>query len=135
MKQIPLHDGSTYMSLLAVIATVAAVSVLYLFSGDTTSAGSEPQHEESYPTSSPATETGTSIASVNQLLGSLEQRLRDDPNDAKGWLLLARSYDHLGRSAEAIDAYEKARALGASDMLLESRLFQAALTSPDQTNQ
>lgn len=135
MKQKPLHDGSTYMSLLAVIATVAAVSVLYLFSGDTTSAGGEPQHQESYPSSSRPAETGTSIASVNQLLGGLEQRLRDDPNDAKGWLLLARSYDHLDRFAEAIDAYEKARALGASDMLLESRLFQAALTSPDQTNQ
>lgn len=62
------------------------------------------------------------VASVTSLLGKLEARLEDDPNDAKGWLLLARSYDHLGRSADANSAYEKAVSLGMSDVALAARL-------------
>ena len=61
-------------------------------------------------------------ASVNALLAGLEQRLEEDPQDAKRWLLLAKSYDHLGRTADAAAAYEKASELGISDDALEARL-------------
>jgi cytochrome c-type biogenesis protein CcmH len=61
-------------------------------------------------------------ASVNELLTGLEQRLEKDPDNAKGWLLLAKSYDHLGRPQDAAAAYDKASALGVSDSDLEARL-------------
>ena len=61
-------------------------------------------------------------ASVNELLTGLEQRLEKDPDNAKGWLLLAKSYDHLGRPQDAAAAYDKALALGVSDSNLEARL-------------
>ena len=64
----------------------------------------------------------TKAASVNELLAGLEKRLDEDPDDAKGWLLLARSYDHVGRVQDAADAYDKAWALGISDSGLEARL-------------
>lgn len=61
-------------------------------------------------------------ASVNELLSGLEMRLQDDPGDGKGWLLLAKSYDHLGRGHDAVAAYEKATQLGLTDSELEARL-------------
>ena len=61
-------------------------------------------------------------ASVNELLSGLEMRLQNDPGDGKGWLLLAKSYDHLGRVHDALAAYEKATQLGLTDSELEARL-------------
>ena len=80
-------------------------------------------------------------ASVNELLAGLEIRgqvglfrtrlgmlafeqavLQEDPGDANGWLLLAKSYDHLGRGHDAVAAYEKATQLGLKDSELEARL-------------
>lgn len=60
--------------------------------------------------------------SVQSLLSGLEQRLEDNPDDGKGWLLLARSYDFTGRTEAARDAYAKAAALGLADAKLAARL-------------
>ena len=60
-----------------------------------------------------------SIGSVSSLVDGLAQRMKQNPDDSKGWLLLAQSYQHLGRTAEAIAAYEKAAALGIRDEKLE----------------
>jgi cytochrome c-type biogenesis protein CcmH len=61
-------------------------------------------------------------ASVETLLTGLEERLSANPDDGKGWLLLAKSYDHLGRDADAAEAYAKAAALGVTDDTLAARL-------------
>ena len=45
----------------------------------------------------------------------LAQRLKDQPQDAEGWAMLARSYSVLGRHPEALQAYEKALALRKDD--------------------
>ena len=49
------------------------------------------------------------------MVGGLEERLRQQPEDGKGWLLLAKSYKHMGRLEEARQAYRKADALGNGD--------------------
>ena len=64
----------------------------------------------------------TSSASVGSLIGGLEARLAENPEDAKGWLLLARSHDHLGNNDEAWNAYSRARDLGMTDETLELKL-------------
>lgn len=48
---------------------------------------------------------------VLAMVDSLAQRLKARPDDADGWVLLARSYHALGRFAEAADAYARADAL------------------------
>jgi len=60
--------------------------------------------------------------SVESLLEGLEQRLHDNPNDAKSWLLLAKSYNHLDKRDAAREAYAKATALGFTDPKLEKAL-------------
>ncbi len=56
--------------------------------------------------------TAPKIASIEQLLNGLKARLEAKPNDVKGWVLLAQSYNHLGYRDEADNAAEKARGLG-----------------------
>lgn len=55
------------------------------------------------------------IGSVGSLVDGLAERLSDNPSDSKSWLLLARSYKHLGRVTEAKEAYDRAVALGEYD--------------------
>jgi hypothetical protein len=62
------------------------------------------------------------LASVGDMVTGLENRLASSPDDAGGWLLLAKSYQHLGRPDDARQAYEKATLLGSSDAAVESYL-------------
>ena len=45
---------------------------------------------------------------INAMVDQLAARMRANPDDPKGWLMLARSYKVLGRYAEAAAAYGKA---------------------------
>jgi cytochrome c-type biogenesis protein CcmH len=45
---------------------------------------------------------------INSMVDRLAERMRANPDDPKGWLMLARSYKVLGRYAEAAAAYGKA---------------------------
>lgn len=71
-------------------------------------------------------------ASVGSLIGGLEARLAANPDDAKGWILLARSHDHLGDRNEAWNAYSRARELGMADESLELRLATSMVGGIDK---
>lgn len=45
---------------------------------------------------------------IEGMVAKLAERLKANPDDPKGWLMLARSYKSMGRYAEAADAYGKA---------------------------
>ncbi|WP_306253425.1 c-type cytochrome biogenesis protein CcmI [Parvularcula sp. IMCC14364] len=56
---------------------------------------------------------------MNDMIGSLRQRLAANPEDAEGWALLARSLINLNRYDEAIEAYREAnRVVGGRDRQL-----------------
>ena len=74
------------------------------------------------------------VASVTDMLDGLSQRLTENPDDGKGWLLLARSYKHVNRSDDAIDAYAKAAALGEYDAEL-SAMLESAARNPDNQSE
>jgi len=46
---------------------------------------------------------------VLAMVAKLENRLREEPNDLAGWVMLGRSYVALQRPEDAITAYERAR--------------------------
>lgn len=117
-------SGFANVPLLTVIAALLLAVGLYAAIGRPDVAGNESVRQMS---SVPADQTAaggekTKAASVNELLTGLEQRLEENPDDAKSWLLLAKSYDHLGRHVDAAAAYDKAVNLGLSDEVLEARL-------------
>ena len=53
---------------------------------------------------------------VLAMVAKLEQRMRDQPNDIAGWLMLGRSYVALDRLDDAILAYDHAYRLDASNV-------------------
>lgn len=55
------------------------------------------------------------VGSVASMIDGLAARLETNPQDGGSWLLLARSYKHLQRMSEAVNAYEQAAALGEYD--------------------
>lgn len=68
--------------------------------------------------SKPSTPANKPIASIASLVDGLKQRLQKEPNDVKGWVLLAKSYHHIGDWHEAAKAAAKARELGYTEDIL-----------------
>ena len=63
-----------------------------------------------HPTDQSQAAAGPNVAAM---VAKLEKRLRADPNDLAGWLMLGRSYLTLNRLDDAIVAYDHARQLDA----------------------
>ncbi len=60
----------------------------------------------------------TSFESIRAMAEQLASRLKSSPDDGAGWAMLARSYNVLGRFAEASDAYTRAEKLLPADAQL-----------------
>ena len=72
---------------------------------------------------------------VSAMVDKLAQRLKDKPDDAQGWSMLARAYAVLGRNAEALPAFEKAVSLRGNDAgLLADYADTLAVQSDHQLN-
>jgi hypothetical protein len=134
---VPLQTGKSLFAtpklLLVAFVPLSAVC-LYAFLGAELSAdlstdnSTASQHRA---TNASATKTAdSSLGTVASMIDGLAARLEGEPDDADGWILLARSYLHIDRHAEALDAYEHARALGKTDANLESELLGASPAQP-----
>lgn len=55
--------------------------------------------------------TKPSAADINGMVDKLAQRMKDDPTDSQGWIMLSRSYKVLKRYPEAVEAMRKARTI------------------------
>ena len=55
---------------------------------------------------------------IEEMLVKLEARLKTNPDDGKGWVMLARTYKALGRYPESVESYRHAGALVESDPAL-----------------
>ena len=53
-----------------------------------------------------------------KVINDLAERLKQNPDDGKGWAMLARAYAVMGRYAEAVEAYEKAASLIQTDAVM-----------------
>jgi tetratricopeptide (TPR) repeat protein len=115
---MPLVKDNRKLVLIAVAIALPALAIgLYAKLGRPAAADLSPatQHMSSSSKEAPGGAPAGKIGSVASMLDGLVNRLKENPDDGKSWLLLARSYDHLGRVSEAKDAYERAAALGEFD--------------------
>ncbi len=62
-----------------------------------------------------AVEHAQNLQRIEAMVDKLAARMKESPDDAEGWSMLARSYAVLGRHAEAVPAYERAVALREGD--------------------
>jgi cytochrome c-type biogenesis protein CcmH len=72
--------------------------------------GAAPPHE--------GAEGGADEQQFAAAVEKLAQRLKDQPENAEGWAMLARSYARLGKHADAVPAFAKAVALRGDDARL-----------------
>lgn len=54
-------------------------------------------------------------ADIEGMVTKLAERMKNNPDDLNGWLMLARSYKMMGRYSESVDAYAKAESVIDSD--------------------
>lgn len=125
-SRAPSNQGNAKVALLAVVAIVVIAIALYATLGrpDLNSATVPASESAEQTTASTTTE---SVGSVASLTAGLEERLQQNPDDGKGWLLLAKTYDHLGEEDKVAAAYSKAVALGVSDLDFEQQLLHQAI--------
>lgn len=125
--------GFAHWPVLVVLGCLGLGIALYAAVGkpELASAGSSVRDRATSPNRSATAESmsqKSKAGSIESLLSGLEQRLAENPEDGKGWLLLAKSYDHLGRAEAAQNAYAKASALGVTDAVLGEKLAGAHAT-------
>ena len=111
----PRRGPAKWLIAAFVALVVALLAVAYLSSrrveskasaaaklGAPTAAASSPNHD-------------AGSEQMGAMIDKLAARLKDKPDDAPGWAMLARSYGALGRSADAVQAYAKATELSPKD--------------------
>lgn len=108
----PVSGGRrTAIALLIAIPLAAAAGYAALG----TPQGLEPAH----------TQARMSPQEIDALLQRLVDRLKANPDDMQGWVMLARSYKALGRSAEAAEAFGRAEAALDGDAALLAEYAEA----------
>ena len=103
--------------LISAIALPVFAAVLYWSLGAPAAAGGVAPAEHTAPmTLSRSSESASQqVGSVASMIEGLATRLEKNPEDGASWLLLAKSYKHLGQIPDAIAAYSRAAALGKTD--------------------
>jgi cytochrome c-type biogenesis protein CcmH len=112
------------MSLLGVaVVAVAAAGYWWMGSPDQINAGPAPAPVGATAQGAADTKAAphsTSQSEIADMADKLAARMKDTPDDAEGWAMLARSYTVLSRHPEALVAYEKAVKLRKDDAPLLS---------------
>jgi cytochrome c-type biogenesis protein CcmH len=102
---------------LVVLALPLLAISLYLWLGNTRALTPQPAAQQ-MPMSSTSDEGGHE--NFSSVLENLTTRLKDQPNDVEGWIMLGRTYAIMQRFHEAKAAYEKVIALVPDDAELIS---------------
>jgi cytochrome c-type biogenesis protein CcmH len=109
---------STSLSLGLLVAVLALAVGGYSLTGSPEHAGHRPAAIASTSTISTDSPDPVTDQQVQQLVEQVAQRVKDRPDDATGWALLARAYSAMGRQTEAIPAFQKALSLAPKDASL-----------------
>ena len=102
---VPLYRNQQKLSALTVAAIVFVV------------AGSAGLYARQGSPNLPSAEGGGSqqdLASLNEVVTALAERLEREPADLEGWKMLGRSYMNMQDFAGAVDAFERANAIESS---------------------
>ncbi len=76
-------------------------------------------------------EPAMSDKQILAMVDSLSQKMQQNPNDPRGWVLLARSQNALGRFTEATAAFERAVALAPNDAQLVADYADATVMTQE----
>jgi cytochrome c-type biogenesis protein CcmH len=107
----PARSGAWTAALVAAVLPIAAV-VLYLTLGAPAALSPDAARMAAAPEDE---QHATSPQQIEAMIEQVKQKLAQEPGNAEGWIVLARTYYVTGRAPEAAQAYEKAVALLPAD--------------------
>jgi cytochrome c-type biogenesis protein CcmH len=118
---------STHGAAIAVIAILAPVGALavYLSVGSPT----EPAHPFDPARAAAQAQAQQRTREMDALVDKLAERLKQDPNNLQGWVILAESYTALRRNVEAADAYRHAYELTGKDATYAADFAEALVAA------
>ena len=105
-----LNDKGSKISLIAYIIIIPAATIgLYMYLGSPQAIDAKAMQQASATHQSTTTAPGddTKQLSVEEMIVKLEERLKENPEDSKGWYLLSRSYMHVQKFDKAEQAMQK----------------------------
>ena len=103
-----------WLALLAILLLIAAAVVYGVKRSKASGVAAGPTSSVPHALGTPQPHAA-SADQMGSMIDKLAARLKDKPDDAAGWAMLARSYGALGRADEAVAAYAKAAALSKDD--------------------
>ncbi len=125
-----------------VLGFVLVVAVAgYRFVGTPDRLASAPGDTATATATAPATATASAQqesahpvtqAQIQQMVDQLAQRLKTRPDDADGWIMLARSHVALGQHAQAVTAFRQATRLVPNDSALLADFADALAMSQER---
>lgn len=135
-----ISRGVWVCATLAVIAIPVSSILLYatlgspqLMSKALAVAGAAPGRGVSPAAAPEATATSPEVTDkqILAMVDSLAEKMQQNPSDPKGWVLLARSQNALGRYADAAKSYERAVALLPNDAQILADYADASAMTQD----
>lgn len=109
----PVRPSAGLVAVLAVVV-LAVAGLGYWKTGSPSLARLGPSSGADATTAAAPADPAASAAGLKQIeamVGQLAERMKENPNDAQGWAMLARSYTVLSRFADALPAYRRASEL------------------------
>ena len=103
--------GGRWLTLLLIPAIPLCAVLLYQLMGSVELIDRVQQAQTSQPQSAQP----QSVATIEEMVTLLATRLQQQPDDLKGWVMLARSYSIMKRYSEATAAYENVLRLGGEE--------------------
>ncbi|MSQ05575.1 MAG: c-type cytochrome biogenesis protein CcmI [Nitrosomonadaceae bacterium] len=106
--QITGNRGIATSAIIFLVMPILAIS-LYLLLGNTKALSPQPVNENTQASNQSSVETDASHRDqeISSMVNNLTQRLKNQPDDIEGWLMLGRTYSIMGRFKEASDVYAK----------------------------
>ncbi len=108
----PKRSGGLTAGVIAVVLPIAAAG-LYVLLGTPAALSPELARQQAQAAGDEAHKITPD--ELDQMLARLATRLEQEPNNAEGWAVLARSYAARGKPQEAVNAYERATTLVPDD--------------------
>jgi len=118
-------SGTAYiMTSILVLLVPLTVVALYYSLGSPTLVGPQQSESSMAPTMTKKADN-KKVTDIGSLFESLQQRLEENPDDVKGWMMMGLTYMHYQQFDEAVAAYKKADALLPGDSDIEQALNRA----------
>ena len=121
------QEGARSVALIVLILLPLVAVPMYLSLGTPELAGAMVSGEMPSAQAAAGTTDGkhdTSAQQVEKMIAQLKERLKSEPNDQEGWLMLARSYRFLKRYQEAATAYDRAfKLIEANNLIVDPRNY------------